>query len=218
MPLRFLQSFLKKPQSTPSNTPVTPEPKEEPKPDLGALALPKFSRVSELNFLLNESAGGIIRDHEERVINAFRFLIYLILVIFSSLTVIGTVLSLKLDQQKKVGLDFVKKIETNSATVKAAKDTSSKINFYKEIYGNRNELGSRARVVFSVPPETAVIRSSLVTADKFTMIFEVNDTAAFASVLDRYLKSNLISEVTIQSAELLPESKKFLVGLQGRFK
>lgn len=188
---------------------------------------PQSSSVNDMPISHNGLGSSLFYQQENsetiyfslgRLASLFKKLSYLILWSFLLLLIYNFYLDLKLKSSYKMLDSFSSQAEYYSLVRAKAMSLNKKIDFYNQTLSRRVSVGEKNKVLFSNVSSTSSVKNALVTSDKFTLSIEVLSPYDFGVLINKYLDSGHIAEISLKSAELSPKTNIYEVTLQGKFK
>jgi hypothetical protein len=206
---RFLPSFLASKQSTPPNPQSPLNQSDAPEIGIG---------FQKRGSIFKEELSDDAYKRFGAVVTLFKHLSYYILIVFASLLVVGGYLDLRLTSQKSEVDELARQLEAFSQTRVQAIEVDKEIAFYKKTLTQRVTLGGKAIAVFGNIGPNIKVGSATLDINKFQLSMEVKTPFEFASLMEAYAKTGVINEISLQSAELIPNRGVFVVTLKGNYK
>lgn len=148
----------------------------------------------------------------------FKKLIFLTIVVFGLMLMANVYLNLKLESQRLVINQLADQVGTFTLTEKQAIDIDKKINFYQATLSQRNLLGDKTKAIFSNLPDDIKLLDINLSPTKFSMNIEVGTPLEFAKLIAKYLSDPHISQISLNSADLITSRNVFRVNIGGVFK
>jgi hypothetical protein len=137
--------------------------------------------------------------------------------IFIAVVIANAVLTLNLLSSRALINSMAMRLEPYTSVKKAALDVEAKIKFYEKTLSSRALMGNRASMIFSNLGPSVQLRSANVNLNRFTIDVVISSPLEFAKLTSRYLDNDLITSITLKSAELDAPTGNYKVIMEGIF-
>lgn len=141
-----------------------------------------------------------------------------IIVVFVLLFTINSALDTILNKKLSLQQALLLKLDSYSQVAIKSKEISDKTAAYKQAGNTRPFLSEKTDAVFREASGIKNLYYATVTHTEFTLSIEVDKAIDFAHLINRYLESGVIQEVSILSADYNPTTTAFRVELKGVFR
>jgi len=180
------------------------------------LSLPRKPKEDFSSDTLSFSESSATLGSKEKYI--YKLISIVISSIFIVLFFISVFLNIRLSSLKSNIDAQVLKVDAYAQVEASYGSIAKSLNTYKSVRDTKTSIYNKTLVVYEDIPNGIVINSLNITDVDFHISLSSTDLLLFSKLIAQYLRSPLVSSITLESANLSSITQGYLVSIKGTFK